>query len=310
MRDDSRAALVSYAHSLVPRSLADAAPGLSLFLHYPRSYLRSDVVAGVTVGAVAVPSSMAMAELAGLPVEYGLYGTFLPLAVYALLGTSRQHVVGPDSTLAALTAVTVAPMATVGGRGRPGALRGAGSGTGSGDGTAALPGRRAPAWIRGGLLWQAGVAWLHQRSRADRDLVPARQASRNQRRRGRLLLHRVGCLVEARRCERADRAPKRGAAIGGNRDSARASRPPAVSRCARAGARGCGARRPRDHGIAVVGEVEGGLPSVGLPGVGASDFLDLLLPAAAFALVAFADSSRPCERSRRSMATRSTQTVS
>ena len=44
-----------------------------------------------------------------------------------------------------------------------------------------------------------------------------------------------------------------------------------------------------DHGIAVVGEVEGGLPSVGLPGVGASDFLDLVLPAAGFALIAFAD---------------------
>ena len=115
MRDDSRAALVSYAQSLVPRSLADAAPGVAFFLRYPRSYLRSDVVAGITVGAVAVPSSMAMAELAGLPVVYGLYGTFLPLAIYGLLGTSRQHVVGPDSTLAALTGVTVAPLAMVGG---------------------------------------------------------------------------------------------------------------------------------------------------------------------------------------------------
>ena len=47
-----------------------------------------------------------------------------------------------------------------------------------------------------------------------------------------------------------------------------------------------------DHGIAVVGEVEGGLPSFGLPGVGASDFVDLVLPAAAFSLVAFADLDR------------------
>ena len=44
-----------------------------------------------------------------------------------------------------------------------------------------------------------------------------------------------------------------------------------------------------DREITVVGEVEGGLPSFGLPGVGASDFLDLVLPAAAFSLVAFAD---------------------
>ena len=75
MPDDSHAALASYAHSLVPRSLAEAAPGLATLLRYPRSYLRSDLVAGVTVGAVAVPSSLAMAELAGLPVVYGLYGT-------------------------------------------------------------------------------------------------------------------------------------------------------------------------------------------------------------------------------------------
>ena len=114
-RDASRGALASYAHALVPRSLAEAAPGLATLLRYPRSYLRFDLVAGVTVGAVAVPSSLAMAELAGLPVQYGLYGTFLPLAVYGLLGTSRQHVIGPDATLAALTGVTVAPLATVGG---------------------------------------------------------------------------------------------------------------------------------------------------------------------------------------------------
>ena len=133
-RDGFRAALASYARALVPRSLAEAAPGLATLLRYPRSYLRSDLVAGVTVGAVAVPSSLAMAELAGVPVVFGLYGTFLPLAVYALLGTSRQHVVGPDSTLAALTAVTVAPLAMVGRGSRPGAVCGARRGAGVGDG--------------------------------------------------------------------------------------------------------------------------------------------------------------------------------
>jgi SulP family sulfate permease len=111
--DGSRATLAAYAYALIPRSLAEAAPGLATLLRYPRWYFKSDLVAGVTVGAVAVPSSLAMAELAGMPVVYGLFGTFLPLAVYGLLGTSRQHVVGPDSTLAALTAVTVAPLAMV-----------------------------------------------------------------------------------------------------------------------------------------------------------------------------------------------------
>src|SRR3954452_1972310 len=53
---------MSYAQRLVPRSLAEAAPGLAMPRRYPRAYLRSDLVAGVTVGAVAAPSSLAMAE--------------------------------------------------------------------------------------------------------------------------------------------------------------------------------------------------------------------------------------------------------
>ena len=135
---DSRATFLSHARALVPRRLADVAPGLATLLHYPRSFLRFDLVAGVTVGAVAVPSSLAMAELAGVPVVYGLYGTFLPLAVYGLLGTSRQHVIGPDSTLAALTAVTVAPMATAGGEVDPARYVAAHGGAGARDGRAAL----------------------------------------------------------------------------------------------------------------------------------------------------------------------------
>ena len=116
---DSQPARVSRALARVSQALEGAAPGLATLLHYPRAFLRFDLVAGVTVGAVAVPSSLAMAEFAGLPVVYGLYGTFLPLAVYGLLGSSRQHVIGPDSTLAALTAVTLAPMAVVGGKADP-----------------------------------------------------------------------------------------------------------------------------------------------------------------------------------------------
>jgi SulP family sulfate permease len=118
-RGGARESPASYAHALVPRSLAEAAPGLALLVRYPRSYLRSDLVAGITVGVVAVPSALAMAELAGVLVVFGLYGTFLPLGVYALLGRSRQHVIGPDSTLAALTAVTAGPLAMAGGQADP-----------------------------------------------------------------------------------------------------------------------------------------------------------------------------------------------
>ena len=263
------------------------------------------------MGAVAVPSSLAMAELAGLPVVYGLYGTFLPLAVYALLGTSRQHVIGPDSTLAALTAVTVAPMAMVGGGDRPGALCGARSGAGAGDGSPALPGGRAPAGVRGGLLRQAGAARLHQRGRADRDLVPARQAPRDQRRRGRLLRHRVGGLVGARRRERADRAPQRGAAGGGNRDSAHPSCPPAVSRGARARTRDRGARRPggsrRSPSSA---RSRAGCPRSRCQESEQATSSISCFPRRHSRSSPSRTSSRPCAPSRRSTATRSTPTVS
>ncbi len=71
------------------------------------------------MAVVAVPSSLAMGELAGLPVVFGLYATFLPLVGYAVFGSSRHLVVGPDATMATLTAAIVAPMAIVDGTADP-----------------------------------------------------------------------------------------------------------------------------------------------------------------------------------------------
>ena len=51
--------------------------------------LRADVVAGLTTAAVVIPKAMAYATIAGLPVQVGLYTAFVPMVVYALLGTSR-----------------------------------------------------------------------------------------------------------------------------------------------------------------------------------------------------------------------------
>jgi sulfate permease, SulP family len=86
-------------------------PGLASLRGYQRSWLRGDVVAGVTVAAYAVPQVMAYAELAGLPAVVGLYAILVPLVVYALLGSSRQLSVGPESTTALLTAAAIAPLA-------------------------------------------------------------------------------------------------------------------------------------------------------------------------------------------------------
>lgn len=85
-------------------------PGLALLREYKVSYFPRDLAAGVTLGAVMVPVGLAYGEMAGLPLA-GLYGSMLPLLAYALFGSSRQIVVGPDSAMAAIVAVVVLPMA-------------------------------------------------------------------------------------------------------------------------------------------------------------------------------------------------------
>ena len=288
-RDDSRAALASYARSLVPRSLAEAAPGLAGLLAHPRSYLRSNVVAGATVGAVAVPASLAMAELAGLPVVYGLYGTFLPLAVYGLLGTSRQHVIGPDSTLAAMTAVTVAPMAMVGGEPDPARY---------------IALAAALALTMGFLLFLAGT--LRFGFVADFFGKPVLLGYINgvaliviSSQLGKLLGISVGAddffsIVREVVSALGDANGPTVLLSAGLLSAAIVSRrilpalPPSLVVLA-LGLVIAAVANLEEHGIAVVGEVDSGLPSFALPGVGAGDFLDLVLPAAAFSLIAFAD---------------------
>jgi high affinity sulfate transporter 1 len=92
-------------------SVTSWAPGLATLREYRRPWLRGDLVAGITVAAYAVPQVMAYAELAGLPPVVGLYAIMVPLAVYAVLGSSRQLSVGPESTTALLTAAAIGPLA-------------------------------------------------------------------------------------------------------------------------------------------------------------------------------------------------------
>ena len=86
-------------------------PGLVQFRHYQRGWLRGDILAGLTVAAYLVPQVMAYAEVAGLPPVVGLWATIGPLAVYAVLGASRQLSIGPESTTALMTGVVLAPIA-------------------------------------------------------------------------------------------------------------------------------------------------------------------------------------------------------
>ena len=75
--------------------------------HYPRAWLRDDLLAGVTTGAVVIPQAMAYGTIAGLPVEVGLYTCIVPMATYALLGGSRRLSLSTTSTIVALTGAAI-----------------------------------------------------------------------------------------------------------------------------------------------------------------------------------------------------------
>lgn len=92
--------------------LVRIAPGVPALLRYDvRADLRHDVVAGVSVAAVALPVSVAYAQLAGFDAVVGLYSCLLPLVAYALFGTSRQLIVNPDAAVCAMVAAALAPLA-------------------------------------------------------------------------------------------------------------------------------------------------------------------------------------------------------
>ncbi|MBF4997427.1 SulP family inorganic anion transporter [Nocardia sp. BSTN01] len=74
---------------------------------YRRTWLRPDIVAGLSAGAVVIPQAMAYATIADLPVQIGLYTCMVPMVVYALLGGSRTASVSTTSTIATLTASTL-----------------------------------------------------------------------------------------------------------------------------------------------------------------------------------------------------------
>ncbi|MDH3301590.1 MAG: solute carrier family 26 protein [Acidimicrobiia bacterium] len=90
--------------------LATALPVSRWIRTYDRAWLRSDLAAGLTVGAMLVPQAMAYALLAGLPPEVGLYASTVSIVAYALFGTSRQLAVGPVAIVSLLTAAALAPI--------------------------------------------------------------------------------------------------------------------------------------------------------------------------------------------------------
>ncbi|WP_202115437.1 SulP family inorganic anion transporter [Gilliamella sp. Pas-s25] len=101
----------SFFHSAFFQKITSWMPGLSSLLQYKREYLGFDIKAGLSVAAVSLPVSIAYAELTGVGAIAGLYSTILPLIVYALFGSSKQLIVGPDTATCAVVAAVVLPLA-------------------------------------------------------------------------------------------------------------------------------------------------------------------------------------------------------
>ncbi len=85
-------------------------PLVGVLRAYRGPAIRRDVLAGLTVAALALPAAMAYAEVAGLNPIVGLYALLLPTVGYALLGSSRQLIVGPEGAVSVLVATALAPM--------------------------------------------------------------------------------------------------------------------------------------------------------------------------------------------------------
>nr|XP_054501187.1 LOW QUALITY PROTEIN: sodium-independent sulfate anion transporter [Agelaius phoeniceus] len=79
-----------------------ALPVLRWLPRYSRAWLPLDALAGLAVGLTAVPQALAYAELAGLPLQYGLYSSFMGCFVYCLLGTAKDVTLGPTAIMSLL----------------------------------------------------------------------------------------------------------------------------------------------------------------------------------------------------------------
>lgn len=86
-------------------------PGIAVVQNYKREWFSADLVAGLSIAAVALPIGIAYAQLGGFPPVVGIYSAILPLLAYALFGTSRQLMVNPDAASVAIVMSTIAPLA-------------------------------------------------------------------------------------------------------------------------------------------------------------------------------------------------------
>jgi len=265
-------------------------PGLARLSRYERSWLRYDVLAGVTVAAYLIPQVMAYAEVAGLPAVVGLWAIVGPLLVYAVLGSSRQMSVGPESTTALMTAAAVGAI-TVGDPDRYAEL------------AAALclvvGGLCILGWIgRLGFLadllskpvlvgYMAGIAAIMVASQfgkltgvpVDGDSFVGQVKSF------------AGHLDEVHGPTLALATGVLAFLLVGSRQFPRAPVPLFGMLLAAATV---AILDLEAHGVAVVGDIPAGLPTPSVPDVSGSDIASLLLPAVGVAIVAYSDNILTC----------------
>ena len=127
------------------RARLRAPPVMGGLLPVRRSQVAADVLAGITLAAVSIPVSLGYAKIAGMPVVTGLYTLLLPMAVFAIFGSSRHLVVGADSATAAILGAALAGL----GGCRLAAIRPAGRAGGPARGRAAAAGPAGPARVPG-----------------------------------------------------------------------------------------------------------------------------------------------------------------
>ena len=210
---------------------------------YRPNTARRDLIAGLTVAALALPSGMAYAEVAGLSPVNGLYALLLPTVLYTFLGSSRQLIVGPEGSISALVGAALLPLAA------------AGSSEASELAATLALARRGllparlgrAARLAGGLLLAPGAHRLHPRSRGRARLRTARQAARRRHRRRRSRSGRSWrrSRSSARRAGRpSSSAPSRSARSSSPASSCPGSRPRWSSCSRRSSCRGRSTSRP------------------------------------------------------------------
>src|SRR6476620_4584915 len=94
----------------LPAWLSAAVPIIAQMQQYRAEWLGRDITAGVAVAAVALPIGVAYPAIAGLPPVVGLYASILPMIAYAIFGSSRQLIVGPDAATMTILAASLSQL--------------------------------------------------------------------------------------------------------------------------------------------------------------------------------------------------------